>query len=206
MSRGKAVEQIPCGRPAWHEEVHKFDEFRSVRGFKKVNHLVQDDVIKALPGLFGEFGVQANGAGGRVAAAPSCFHMLHVEFPHRDIEPWLPHADQRRSRTPEKMPIPACDDRLFCGVIRAGSDAQEKTARPNLNARGSLVFDHLEQISLAPDVVAFAVEIFAGRLTVLLCIFACCCLIQPSLEMAKTRMVSSVMRSGAEIRTLPVGG
>ena len=36
--------------------------------------------------------------------------------------------------------------------------------------------------------------------------FVWCCLIQPSFEMANTRIVSRLILSGAEIRTLPVGG
>jgi len=87
MSRWKTVKQIPCGPPVWHKAIHLIDELRPVGRFKQMNHLMQDDVVQTLLGLFGQFGVQADGADTWVAASPFRFHMLHVEPAHRDVEP-----------------------------------------------------------------------------------------------------------------------
>ncbi len=73
------------------------------------------------------------------------------------------------------------------------------SARPPARA----FLNQFEQVALSPDVVAFAVQILARRFAFLRRSFVCCCLIQPSLEIAKRRMVSRFIRCGAEMRTLP---
>jgi hypothetical protein len=54
--------------------------------------------------------------------------------------------------------------------------------------------------------MALAFAVAAWRFPLLRVDFLLLSLIQPSFEMAKTRIVSSFIRSGAEIRTLPMGG
>lgn len=46
-------------------------------GFEDVDHLVDDDVFQAGLWFLGELGVQPDGSGFAVAAAPSCFHPLN---------------------------------------------------------------------------------------------------------------------------------
>jgi hypothetical protein len=72
--------------------------------------------------------------------------------------------------------------------------------------RSSVFPDVLEQITLAPDIVALAIQILAWRLA-FLCPQLLLLLLDPtSLEMAYTRIVSRFMRDGAAMRTLPSGG
>jgi hypothetical protein len=99
--------------------------------------------------------------------------------------------------------VPLFEDRLFWA---GGTDLENDAARVEFDAGGGFFLDHFEQVASSPEVVAFAVQIFAGRLAFLLYDFFCGWRIQRSLEIAETRIVSRFMRSGAEIRTLPVGG
>ena len=83
-----------------------------MRRFQQVNHLVQDDIFEALFRLLGELGVQANGAGGRIAAAPLGLHLLYEEAADLDVKPWLPSLDQRWDRGLEHPAVPLGHDRL----------------------------------------------------------------------------------------------
>ena len=53
----------------------------------QVRNFVDNDILKAPFRLLGEFSIETNGAGSRVAATPLSLHSLHVTSAHSDIEP-----------------------------------------------------------------------------------------------------------------------
>ena len=76
MPRRKAIEQVSGMPPGWHVGIHQRDEPRTVRGFQQVSHFMGDNVVEALSGFFDKLRIEADGAGGVVATAPLCFHLL----------------------------------------------------------------------------------------------------------------------------------
>ena len=73
MPDGQPIEELPVLLPLWHVAIHQVDETCIVGRFEQMHHFVDDDVLKALSGLFGQVGVQANAGGRRIAAAKRVF-------------------------------------------------------------------------------------------------------------------------------------
>ena len=167
---------------------------------------MDNDVFQALWRLLGQFGVEPDVAGTGVAASPFGLHPLHEEPLHL-----TPISGSH-------LAIKGGTAFLSCSRYHPSTNACLRFSSVPGRTRSSirLCFNStdggwslsmtVEQVALAPDVVAFAVQVFARGFTLLSCSFFCCCLIQPSLEMANTRMVSRLIRDGAEMRTRPVGG
>ena len=81
MPYGKIVQLIPIVLPLGHEQIHHQHKTSVVAGLDQVREFMHHDVLQALRRLFGQIGVQANGAAGGVAAAPLGFHALHEDLP-----------------------------------------------------------------------------------------------------------------------------
>jgi len=64
----QTVKNLAVMLPFWHELIHQFNKVRTVRWFQQVDHLMQDNVIQAFPGLLGEFRIQAYRPGAGIAA------------------------------------------------------------------------------------------------------------------------------------------
>src|SRR5271165_169929 len=118
------VEQASYAQPVGHKAIHDCDKLVAVGRFKQMNHLVQNDIFETLFGLLREFGIETYATGKRVAATPLSFHVLHVELPHGDVEPWFPRGNQRRNRSLEELAIPACEHRPSCRIVCARADTQ----------------------------------------------------------------------------------
>ncbi len=76
MADGQAIQSVLVGSPFGHELVHEGNEAGVVGRFEKVHEFVDDEVFEALGGLFGEVGVETDGAGVVIATAPLGFHLL----------------------------------------------------------------------------------------------------------------------------------
>ena len=75
------------------------------------------------------------------------------------------------------------------------------------DGRRCVAFEHREQVALPPDVMAFTVQILAWGFACLFLEFLLLLFDPTQLgNVVKTRMVSRLIRDGAAIRTLPLGG
>jgi hypothetical protein len=74
--------------------------------FNQVDHLVNDDVLEAIPGLLGELRIQTDSVNQGIAAPPLGLHLLHVETADLDIKARLPSLDQRCYSRLEGLSIP----------------------------------------------------------------------------------------------------
>lgn len=112
------TEMPPVGKVVLNQRAEPF----TMMTLKQVNHLVHDDVLEALLGPLGEFGIQADGAGSRVAAPPLGLHLLHKESFHCDFEPRLPRFDQPWNSGLQQLAVPAREDRFACRLVGAWPD------------------------------------------------------------------------------------
>jgi hypothetical protein len=65
-----------------------------------VSHLVDDDILEALAGFLGEFQIQPDSAGLRIASTPLSFHAPDSPFHDLNVEDRLPFGEKRRDQTP----------------------------------------------------------------------------------------------------------
>ena len=138
------------------------------------------------------------------SSSPFRFHSLHKEA-RLHAHQGLPLRDDGRHRA-DLFAIPRINDFL---PLHAGARANLEDMRLVLEldlAARPLALGDPEQVALAPDVVAFPFQVFARRFALLLPTLRLLLLDPASFEMAKTRIVSRLMRYGAEMRTRPVGG
>ena len=106
MTYWQAVEDVTTELPLGHELIHQRHEAGVVGWLQQVDHLMDHDVFEALAGFLGEVGVEADGAGVRVATAPLGFHALHEDATHLHAHQRFPFGDQRRRGCLELLPIP----------------------------------------------------------------------------------------------------
>jgi hypothetical protein len=100
------------GLPLGHVPIHQIHEARVVRRFEEVNHLVNDNVLKAFPRLSGEVRIQSDGPGAVVAATPFRLHSLNEKSPHPYTHQPFPFVDQWRDGFPQLLAMPFLDDGL----------------------------------------------------------------------------------------------
>lgn len=86
--------------------VHQIVEALVVARFKQMNHFVDKDVFQTFRGLFGEFGVETEGAAGGSAATPARLHMAHRETHHFDTQNRFPSGNEGRDGFFEQVAIP----------------------------------------------------------------------------------------------------
>src|SRR5258707_272852 len=107
----ESVEDLTVRLPLGHELIHQSDRTRVVRRFKQVNHLVNDNVLKAFTRLSGEIGIQSNGARAVITATPFRLHSLDEESPYSHPQQLLPFLDQWGNRLAQLLAMPFFDDR-----------------------------------------------------------------------------------------------
>ena len=81
-----------------------------VPGFQQMAQLVDDDVLKQVPGLFHKFRVEADIAAPGGAASPFRFHFLHKKRVYRDAERFFPLPDERSEFFAEQGLVPVVHD------------------------------------------------------------------------------------------------
>jgi hypothetical protein len=86
------------------------------------------------------------------------------------------------------LAIPFLQDGLAFGMAGSWAHLEVHLAVLQLDGRWLVALRDLEEVALAPDVVAFPVEILTGDSRSCSWSFNCCFRIQPILVMAKTRM------------------
>ena len=86
VSNWKSVQEVAVELPLRHELIHQSDKTRVVRTFKQVNHLVDDNELKAGVGLLREFEVEPDATSLGVAASPTGLHPsdLPLGYLHSD--------------------------------------------------------------------------------------------------------------------------
>ena len=82
MAQRSAIQLRPAKPPLWHVGIHQLGEPVIMVSYQKVRHLLDDDVLKALNGLLGQFQIQPDAARFDVASAPLGFHPLHAPLGH----------------------------------------------------------------------------------------------------------------------------
>src|SRR5262249_41061967 len=121
-----------------------------------------------LPWLLGQLCVEADTTCAVVAAAPFGFHPLYKEslclHPHQ----WLPPGDQWRHGFLELPTIPCLHHRLLFLCISSWTYSQEHPTVFQCYGWRFVAFDHLEQVALPPEVMAFTVQILARGFAFLL--------------------------------------
>jgi len=137
--------------------VQQRDEAGVVRWLQQVGHFVHDGIFETLPWLLGQLRVEAESACPVVAASPFGFHALHKESLYLHPHQWLPSSDQWRHGFLELLTISCLHDGPLFLCISAWTHPQEHAAVLQGNGRRFVAFDHLEQVALPPNVMAFTV-------------------------------------------------
>jgi len=85
MGERRSVQLLTVSPPQRQVLVHLPLEPFVVMSLQEVNHLMHNDVLKAFTWFLGQFCIQANRLGGRIAAPPLGLHPLYEEpfHPHR---------------------------------------------------------------------------------------------------------------------------
>jgi hypothetical protein len=83
---------------------------------------------------------------------------------------------------------------------------QRKAMMPEFDTRGDVRFFDLEQVTLAPDIMAFPLDELTRRFAFLLLKFLLLAFYPSDFGNRETRIVSRFIRVGAAIRTEPLGG
>jgi hypothetical protein len=102
--------------PLGHELIHQSHKTSVVCRFEQVRHLVDDNVLEALPRLSGKIGIQSNGGRPVIAAAPFSLHSLEEEPLYPYTHQPLPFFNQRWNGTPQLAAMPSFKD---CPPLRS---------------------------------------------------------------------------------------
>lgn len=145
--------------------IHQGLKPRVVMAFQQVDQFVDEDVFQALRGLFGEFGVEEEGAGGGVATTPFGFHVAEEDAGGVDAEGGFPFGEERRESGVELGAVPRGEEGFTFVRGRVRAEGEVEVLGVQLDDRRAVFFVDLEEVAAAPDGVAFAVEVFAGSLT-----------------------------------------
>src|SRR5450759_3207217 len=154
MPNRQSIQLLPVELPTRQELIHQRSEMRVVRRLEHVNHFVDDDVLKTLGWLPGKFGVEPKRACSWIADSPFCLHPAHEKPLHFHSNQLLPSLEQGRNGCSNLIPIPFLDERFPGTLIRSGPHSQKHSAVLKLNRGWSIGLAGLEEISLAPHVVA----------------------------------------------------
>jgi len=82
MPHRQPIQRGPALLPPRKEAFHERCEMGIVRRLEKMNHLMDNKVLKAFRWFFGQIGVQADAVGERATASPFGLHALDKKPPH----------------------------------------------------------------------------------------------------------------------------
>lgn len=68
--------------PTWQKGIQQSFEAVIMGGFQQMEHFMNNDVLQEFRGFLGQFGIEADIAGNRVAASPSGLHPLDEKTVH----------------------------------------------------------------------------------------------------------------------------
>ncbi len=128
---------------------------------------MDDQVFEANRRLLGEVRVQADGARVVIATSPFRPHLSHVESIHLHAHAFLPLGDQRWDRFSEQRTVPGVEQLLAFHCIRSRADLHVESLVTELNTRSLVGFGEGKQITLSPNVMAFALKELAFGLPIL---------------------------------------
>src|ERR1035441_10775360 len=126
-----------------------------MRRLKQVDQLVHDEVLHALPRLFGQLGIEPNRLASVVAAAPFCFHVLDEQSLHRNTEDWRPSRDDWYRGLTQDAPVPFLKDLLARAFTRFWPHPQNQLVVAQLDLWRGILLDKGDHAPFAKDVVAF---------------------------------------------------
>ena len=164
----QAVENITVVLPLGHELIQHGHETLVVGMLSKMGHFMDDDVLQALPWLACKRGIQADGRLVRVAAPPLGLHPAHKEPLDVHRHDALPLLDKRLGRGAQFITVPFLQKFLLTGGIRSWPDPQHQPVVAEFHGGRLIDLQQVEQVPLAPDVVALTVQILSGRLALLI--------------------------------------
>ena len=168
LTHGKAVEGFPVGAPLGVVLVHQGLEASIVGGFQEMHQLVNNDVFEALGGLFGEVGIEADAVSRRIATAPLGLHALDEDFIHFHIEAFFPAFNEWGNGFADLVAIPFLHKFLAFLTAGSGPHLELHALVAKLDGGWGGGFSDVEEIALAPDVVALAFEEFTRGFALLL--------------------------------------
>ena len=159
----QAVEHVAAIAPMGHQPVHQRDESIVVGGFAQMYELVNKDVFEALGWLFGQFGIESDVPRDGITAAPLRFHVLHVKVFGTCANDRFPLRQQPRHSELQIAAVPVSQQHLAFLHVCAGANLQPQMSVRQTDRRTCFHFDDLQQVTPSPDIVAFALQIFARR-------------------------------------------
>jgi hypothetical protein len=121
--------------------------------------------IPGILGFFGEFGVEEEGAGGGVATAPFGFHVAEEDAGGVDAEGGFPFGEERGEGGVELGTVPGRENSFTFVRGRVRAEGKVEVLGVQFDDRRVVFFVDLDEVTAAPDGVAFAVEVFAGGFT-----------------------------------------
>lgn len=168
MPDRQAVEGGAVVGPGGEVVVHEGVEALVVAGFEEVDEFVDEDVFETGGGLFGEFGVEADGAAGGGATAPAGFHMADGDVGDLNAEDGFPFGDEGGQGVFDLVPIPGGEEGLPFGFVGAGADGEVEGGVVQFDGGRGVVLGDGEEVAFAPDVVAFPLQVVPGGFPLLL--------------------------------------
>ena len=165
----QAIEHVPVELPLGHESIHQRDEAGVVRRLQQVDHLVDDDVFEALARLLGEIGVEADACARRGCSFPTS----SSSAARRTAPPSRPCSGSHFAISGGTASFSCSRYHSSTIACRFRSSVPGRTRSSmrlcfSSTDGGCVALDDLEQVALAPDVVAFPVQVLARRLAFLL--------------------------------------
>jgi hypothetical protein len=140
--------------------VHQGDKSTVVSRFEQVNHFMENDVFETFEGLFGKFEIEPDGFGFGAAAAPLGFHLSDPKVFYRNAEVLFPFGYQRGNCRFKLLPIGCLKDFIFFIEIGSWSNLEHHLSMLEFELGDGVFFDDVEQVALAPEIVAFPIEVF----------------------------------------------
>lgn len=161
MRKRAGVQRVPDGPPVRKMLVEQGDEALVVAAAHEVRQFVEHDVFEALWMLARKLGIQAHGPPIRVRASPFGLHATDECSVRLHAQQGLPFGQDGGQGVLNLVSVPALQDFLPSLGWRVGTKAEDDSPVLQLDRGRRIVLDNTEKVALAPDVVGFALDVFA---------------------------------------------
>ena len=130
---------------------------------------MHQDVLDTSSRLLGEFDIQPDPARVCIATAPASLHLSDACLTDCDSDLTLPLVEKRRNLFAELAPVPFLNHDFT--LLNRGPGSHKQLHCPvvrQMHKRWSVVLDDVQAIAIAKEEMAFATQVLALRLPLLL--------------------------------------